>query len=160
MFENQRGDHKLPYITELEKQFPGFLHECYRYATSVAGSDAQLDTLIKIMKEYSKVEFTDCPIRGSFNMTKYYFYHFFNIFEGKFQSPTTKPHLTTEHITNRLEWAKKWHQYKRLPNSKKHFVFLDQKWFYTTSRRRKQQILPPHPVTESSNNAFVANKKV
>lgn len=160
MFENPRGDYKLPYITEVEKQFPGFLHECYRYATSVAGSDAQLDTLIEIMKEYSKVEFPNCPIRGSLNMTKYYFYHFFNIFEGKFRSPTTKPRLTTEHITNRLEWAKKWNQFKRLPNSKKHFVFLDEKWFYTTSRRRKQRILPPHPVTESSNDAFVANKKV
>jgi hypothetical protein len=44
--------------------------------------------------------------------------------------------------------------------SKKHFCFLDKKWFYTSSRWRKQRILPPHPLTESSEDAFVAKKKV
>jgi hypothetical protein len=160
MFEDKRGDHKLPYITRLEREFPGFIHECYRYSTSICGSDAQLDTILDLMQEYAKTEFHYCNIRSQLSLSKHHFYTFFNLFKGKYQSPTTKPRLTTEHIEKRLEWALKWSEYKNLPSSKKHFCFLDEKWFYTSSRRRKQRILPPHPLTESSEDAFVAKKKV
>jgi hypothetical protein len=160
MFEENRGAYKLPYTTELERQFPGFLHECYRYSTSIAGSDAQLDTILVLMQEYAKSEFHHCPIRSCLSMSKFHFYTFFSIFNGKYQSPTTKPRLTTKHIEARLDWALHWNKLSRLPNSKKHLVFLDEKWFYTSSRRRKQRILPPHPLTERSEDAFVAKKKV
>jgi hypothetical protein len=159
MFEESRGNHTLPYITRLEREFPGFLHECYRYSTSIAGSNAQLDTILELMQDYAKREFAHCPIRSILSMSRHHFYTFFNTFHGKYKAPTTKPRLTTENIKKRLYWALKWEKLKRLPSSRKHYVFLDKKWFYTSSRRQRQRILPPHPLTERSEDAFIAKKK-
>jgi hypothetical protein len=46
-----------------------------------------------------------------------------------------------------------------LPNRSKHCAFLDEKWFYISSRRRKMRILPPHPLTENASDAHVAKPK-
>ncbi|KAG7370138.1 hypothetical protein IV203_027884 [Nitzschia inconspicua] len=56
-------------------------------------------------------------------------------------SAIEKPLLTLEHRQQRVQWAKKW--YHLLSNSQAPVAFLDEKWFYTTNRRRRVKILPP-----------------
>ena len=51
-----------------------------------------------------------------------------------------KPHLTDDHKTARKVWARRY--YELLSNPESPVCFLDEKWFYTTSRRRQLKILP------------------
>lgn len=149
----------LPYIESLDSAFPGFIHECYRYSTGVLGTDAKLDTLLHCMEEYAKVKYQYCHIRRSLKLSAYHFRHFFQFFEGKFSSHTTKPRLNDVHVKARLRWALKWKEWLRLPQHHRHCVFLDEKWFYITSKRRKLRKLPPHPLTETIEDAFVPQPK-
>jgi hypothetical protein len=160
MFSAPKADRRSLYITSIEENHPGFLHECYRYATSITGTDAQLDSIIEFMQEYAKLHYSSCPTCGTLSLSHFHFYTFFKFFGGKYHKPTTKPQLSDEHVKQRLDWAIKWSKFKRLPLSKKHFCFLDEKWFYTTSRRRKQRILPQHPITETPSDAHVHKKKL
>ena len=59
-----------------------------------------------------------------------------------------KPLLTTEHKTRRVEWARRWFDILSDPTAP--VAFLDEKWFYTTNRRRKIKKLPTD-VTEVGN---------
>jgi hypothetical protein len=102
---------------------PYFLHKCYHYSTSNASSDAQLDTILGLMQEYTKSEFHYC---GAIQCSSSIFI-LFSVFQGKYQPPTTKPRLTRKHIEARLDWALHWNKISRLPNSKKHYCFLDEK---------------------------------
>ena len=71
---------------------------------------------------------------------------------GKLIRPITKPRLTPEHIANRLIFAKKWlKMLEEEPNL--YYAFLDEKWFYTTSRRKKLKILP-QAAFESTKDAY------
>jgi hypothetical protein len=148
-----------PYMEKLEYTFPGFIHECYRYSTSVLGPDAKLDTLLHCMQEYAKAKYPNCNIRRNLTLTKYHFRQFFHFFHGKFKSHVTKPRLTDVHIDARLHWALKWKEWLRLPKHHRHCVWLDEKWFYISTRRRKIRHLPHHPLTETPEDAFVAQPK-
>lgn len=64
-----------------------------------------------------------------------------------------------EHIKNRLEFAKKWGKLLDGNNGKLYYCFLDEKWFYTTSRRRKFKILP-RATFESLKESFFIPKKI
>jgi hypothetical protein len=81
---------------DIECKFPGFLHECYRYVTSITGTDAQLESILTLMDEYAKVHFPSCPICSTLSMTRHHFYKFVGTFNGKYHAPTTKPWLTDE----------------------------------------------------------------
>jgi hypothetical protein len=88
---------KSPYtIDMIECKFPGFLHECYYYAASIKGTDAQLETILTFMYEYARIHFPSCPIHSTLTMTRHHFYKFFGTFNGKYHAPTTKPWLTDE----------------------------------------------------------------
>ena len=67
--------------------------------------------------------------------------HWFNVKGGKERSAIEKPLDTPELIKSRLEWVRKW--YDILTNPNEVVTYLDEKWFYTTNRRRKIKTLPP-----------------
>jgi hypothetical protein len=159
VFEDKRRCPRLPYIESLEYKFPGFVHECYRYATSTVGADAQLLTLLRIMEEYAKTTYPYCQIRRNLSLTRHHYRRFFRIFQGSYVSPTTKPMLNDTHIKDRFNWALKWKAWLRLPKNQRHCVFLDEKWFYITTKRRKLRKLPPHPLTETATDAHVYQPK-
>ena len=58
---------------------------------------------------------------------------------GKLKRPVTKPQLTTDQIKERLQWSKKWLD-KFSSKDPVYYCFLDKKWFYTTSRRKNEDI--------------------
>jgi hypothetical protein len=159
VFERKTYVADPPYIEKLECTFPGFVHECYRYSTSVLGHDARLPTLLNCMQEYAKVHYPNCRIRRNLSLTTHHFRHFFHFFDGSFTSHVTKPRLNDRHVEARLHWALKWKQWLRLPKEQRHCVFLDEKWFYTTTKRRKMRKLPQHPLTETPEDAFVPQPK-
>jgi midasin (ATPase involved in ribosome maturation) len=134
LFINRKKNHKLPYTTKLESQFPGFLHETYKYATLIASTNAQLNTVLAFMEDYAKRNFPYCRICHSLSMSKHHFYKFFYGFKGKFHEPrTTKPQLNSDQIKARLNWAIKWKEWCQLSILQKHCCFLNEKWFYISS---------------------------
>ena len=72
-------------------------------------------------------------------------YRWFRKHGGKEKSPLEKPYLTNKQKKERKKWCE--FEKKRMEERGKEFYayFLDEKWFYTTSRRRKIKILPPGP---------------
>ena len=68
---------------------------------------------------------------------------FFNSWTGKFKLPTTKPRLSKEQERARVIFSKD--ILKRLEDSDFYYCFVDEKWFYITSRRKKFKYLPPAP---------------
>ena len=62
-------------------------------------------------------------------------YRWFVSNKGKELSPKEKPLDTPAHKSNRLIWVKDW--YDVLTDKYANVAMLDEKWFYTTNRRRK-----------------------
>jgi hypothetical protein len=58
--------------------------------------------------------------------------------KGKQLSPNEKPSLAPEHLALRVASANRMLQTQR---EGKHICYLDEKWFYTTSRWKKTEIL-------------------
>ena len=61
-----------------------------------------------------------------------------------------KPYLTKDQMKARKKWCG--FEQKRMRELEEDFYccFLDEKWFYTTSRRRKVKILPPGPGEDAT----------
>jgi hypothetical protein len=57
-----------------------------------------------------------------------------------------KPHLSGEHKQGHKEWCKKEKARLGEYGRKLYVCFLDEKWFYTTSRHPKVKYLPPVPT--------------
>ena len=64
---------------------------------------------------------------------------------GNLKSPVEKPSLTPEMKRKHVLWCL--HEKKRIREWAEdfHACFLDEKWFYTTPRRRKLKVLHPGP---------------
>ena len=69
---------------------------------------------------------------------------------GKEKSSIEKPRLTPEHCGKRLDWIEKWEDVATDPNIP--VAYLDEKWFYTATRRRKIKMLPLSDEELSSPN--------
>ena len=151
LFKDKRGSTKRKrYVTYIEDNFPCFLHSCFRYASNVIGADASIPTLSHYMNEKAKMENEKCEVRSNLKMTRHHFREFFEKFGGVIKEPTPKPRLTNEHIRNRLKFAKK-HRKRIKSELRKGYIccYLDEKWFYITSRRKKIKFLPAHRLEDA-----------
>ena len=142
-FLKSKSEKKDSFVNYLLSHFPTFLHNIYRYAVSVLGPDSSAMRIISIMNQRSRILFPTCSIRSTLSLSIRQFWSFFYQFGGKLLAPTSSPRLSDEHKKNRVNWVKKW--YKRFSDNgpeNVHYCFLDEKWFYTTSRRNKYKVLP------------------
>ena len=133
------------YIDYIQSKFPGYLHSLYRYATRVLGNMANARSIINLMNERSSALHPSCPIRSDLRMTKHHFWRFFYQFGGKLLNHTTKPRLTLQHMTTRIHWARTWRillSKASLSNFPVYYCFLDEKCFFTVSRRKKSKFSP------------------
>ena len=64
---------------------------------------------------------------------------------GNQKSPLEKPYLTADQKKNRVKWATEQRKLMEDKGDDFYCAFLDEKWFYTTSRRRKIKVLPACP---------------
>ena len=163
-FESHEQKKREAYVDVILRLYPKLLYELFRYAVSVIGSSSRTNSIVNIMNKKTAVTYPECPIRSDLKLTPHHFWVFFNKFNGKLLCPTTKPRLTDEQKYERIIWAKKWLSkvLDPLPNKKYkddvHYCFLNEKWFYTTSQRKKMKILPKAPF-ETEEQAKPETKK-
>jgi hypothetical protein len=102
----------------------------------------------------------DCRIQGihldlkihllpDLNLKESHLRRHFIQFKGTMKSPLEKPYKTDDQKKQTLEWVRKTKTIKRRLKQKFHACFIDEKWFYTQSRRKKSKHLPPHPDFET-----------
>ena len=125
------------YTDELDKEHPGYLHELFRYAQVVKGS---LSTFTELAETMNKKSGTPGENRPTICLSRKQLSIWFYQQGGKESSPVEKPLLTDEHKKNRVAWARKY--FNLIVDPLKPVAFLDEKWFYTTNRRRKLKLLP------------------
>ena len=144
------------YIDRIEADHPGYVRELFRYSQVAKGYQASFEDLANCMCEKSDAPGEDRP---TLTLHPLQVYRWFKKQNGKEKSPNEKPRLTDKHKTDRILWAKKWFEYlkEHLP-----FAFLDEKWFYTDSRRRTIKFLPPteEEKTADPSLSFPRRKKV
>ena len=165
VLESKLNKNKVRYVDKLEAKFPTYLHSLYRYATSTLGVDENSTRLVQAMNQRSNRLHPNCPIRSDLGLNKHHFWEFFYKHGGKIKADVTKPRLSLEQREERVLFATKWKSLlekdaleKELPK-KIYRCYLDEKWFYTSSRRRKVKVLP-RAQFESVKQSFVKNKKV
>lgn len=139
VMNSRKGENRLGYVEYLQCEFPTFLHKCYCHATKVLGVSDTAQNLSLSMNEYACDTHSNYEICGSLLMTKWHFWRFFFSNGGKLKRPITKPRLKKEHIQDRYEFGKWWIQ-KLDTEDKLYYAFLDEKWFYTTSRQKNESI--------------------
>ena len=122
---------------KIEEAHPGYIRELFRYAQRTLGCTATFQELTNLMNEKS-----DAPgeARMTISLKEEVVRRWFVRQKGKEKAPTTKPRLTDDHKRDRIIWARKW---IKMLKAYAPFVFIDEKWFYTTSNRRKIKFLPP-----------------
>ena len=147
--EKVRG--RVAYTEKIEKAHPGYLHELYRYATLTKGAMATFQELADCMNSKSA---TAEETRMNITLHSFQLYRWWKKNGGKEKSSIEKPKLTKEHCRQRLEWIEKWAEITTDPNAP--VAYLDEKWFYTRSRRRKIKLLPLSSHEEKNTANLIA----
>ena len=151
----QGYERKDSYINSLCSRFPQLLHKLFRYSIGILGPDSNAARIIDLMKQRAFGLFPNCPMRSNLKLSTRQFRTFFYKFGGKLLRPTSKPRLTDDHKNGRMKWAKKWKDRIEQSDQEVFYCFLDEKWFYCTSRRKKYKILPRAPF-ETEEEAHVS----
>jgi hypothetical protein len=99
------------------------------------GNDAKTKHIIHHMNKKCNNDYPNCPFHGSFKLTNYHFWHFFHKIKGKLNCPTSKPCLSPENKKKQMKFARRiMRKLERTNEVPFHYCFLDEKWFYVTSR--------------------------
>ena len=125
------------YVSQIELKHPGYIRELFRYANVTKGCLASFEDLADIMNLKSGAP---GETRATLSISRRQLADWFRSQGGKEISPIEKPLLTDEHKRRRLQWAHA--NWTLLSNTNSNVCFLDEKWFYTTSRRNKLKVLP------------------
>ena len=124
---------------KIEEDHPGYLHELYRYATSTIGLKATFDELTQTMNEKSH---SPNESRPELTLHPKQVYRWWRKNNGSEKSPFEQPRLTTKHMADRVSWIETWGD--SFLDILFPVCYLDEKWFYTTTRRKKLKHLPRH----------------
>lgn len=158
-FIDKRKTKRKSYIESIQLQFPDFLHKLYRYASNHLNHNTNNYQIRHLMIVKAKRDFPTCPIRSTLKLSKYNFEQFFKLNGGKYRALCTKPRLTAENIELRNAWARKYAQL--IQDDEFHYVFLDEKWFFTSSNCKKYKFLPPNKaIGETAKDAYVPAPRI
>jgi len=124
-------------LEAIDENHPGYIRELYRYAERTIGPLATWRELADTVNFKSAVPGEERP---TLSVSRRQLAAWFAANNGKEVSAIEKPLLTSEHRQQRVEWARRWFDTLRDPLAP--VAFLDEKWFYTTNRRRKLKVLP------------------
>ena len=132
---------RISYTDRLEKTHPGYIRQLYRYAEKTVGNQATFQSLANTMNKKSAVHNrNDGKPLTKFN--KWNLWRWFKQQGGAEKSPREKPYLTDDQKKERKAWCVEILRLIRRYGDEFYACFLDEKWFYTTSRRRKLKVLP------------------
>ena len=141
-----RNSGRRAYTDEMETKYPGYIHKVYRAAEKLVGTQVSFKKLAEVINRLSRgEEFNDKP---DLNLTKKQLWRHFKQFRGTMKSPLEKPFKTDKQKAETLEWCRKVKTLKRSLRNKFHICFIDEKWFYTQSRRKKTKHLPRHETED------------
>ena len=124
------------YMDRIEEHNPSYLHRMYRYATTILGDSSTFEEITRLMAEKSAAE----EAHETLELNRRKVWRWFKKQGGKEKSSyLEKPYLSDERKQDRIEWAM---TKEGLLSRNIIVVHLDEKWFYTTSRRRTYKYLP------------------
>lgn len=132
--ERKKRKNKIERIMEEDNEI---LFKAYRHCTRNIGLKASYPRIAKQMTRY---------LQRNFNfdedeiLTKHDVSYFFKMTKTKFKRECFKPKLTEEHKTQRVSWCMRMIENIGLGNF--FTCFLDEKWFYPTSRRNVEKHVP------------------
>ena len=140
------------YLETIRKHHPEYLHELFRYAQGVIGILATFSEYVEMMNSKSAVP---GEMRPTLSLNRRQVAKWFKQNGGKERSCIKKPLLTDKHKNARKVWVHK--NFHLLNNPTSPVTFLDEKWFYTTSRRKQIKQLPKS-LAENQEPKYVAPK--
>jgi hypothetical protein len=142
-----RNKGRRAYTDQIEVQHPFYIHQLYRAAEKKIGTQASFKKMAQVMNTISRT--TQFDHKPDLNLKESHLRRHFFQFKGTMKSPLEKPYKTDDQKKQTLEWVRKTKTIKRRLKKKFHACFIDEKWFYTQSRRKKSKHLPPHPDFET-----------
>ena len=113
-------------------EYPEYLHEMFRHATDLLGDDATVKELALAMNLQSAA----MEDRPSLRMNKFNLLRWFKKNKGIEKRTVQRPILTNEQKIARLQHAE---LIQNLHHQGKTICYLDEKWLYCFSRRKKQK---------------------
>ena len=122
---------------KIELAHPGYLHYLFRVVVKRIGYNAGFQEIAHHMNLSSCVP---SETRMSISLSRRQVNVWFNDNKGKQISPIEKPLDTPQHCALRIDWVL--NNYGRLTNPYLPICYIDEKWFYRVSRRRKLKLLP------------------
>ena len=135
---NSKG--RFSYRDKIEAEHPGYITALYRKAEERLGWQGSFKAMaVKINEISRQPEYDDKP---DLTLTAAHLRRHFRLAGGKLKSPLEKPYKTADQQRETLQWMIEMKELRRRKQRDFHVCYLDEKWFYTTSRRRKIKVLP------------------
>eukprot|EP00984_Skeletonema_dohrnii_P035533 scaffold35421_cov266-Skeletonema_dohrnii-CCMP3373.AAC.1 len=125
---------RISLTDQLERKYPGKIRAIFRKAQKKIGDTATYEDLARAMNDIGEEEGLD-----GFHFNRDRVRRWFIDQGGKEKSPKPKPLLTPELKERRKKWALEMLQ---MLEDGAILVYIDEKWFWTTSYRRKRKVLP------------------
>ena len=141
----QMGPADGKYTDKIERQYPGFLHKAYRLASKELSGEATWNELALEMNRLSATPEMQQDGKPALEMSKWKLKTWFKENRGKLRKTIERPLLTPARKVDRVEWCTMMKQ--KLEDTERPFycAYLDEKWFYLRSGRKKMKYLPLGP---------------
>ena len=123
---------------KIENGYPSCVRQLCRAAVKNLTSTASFAELAEEINCLSR-KIEHAQGRPSIDLNQYHLRTWFKAEGGKEKSIVERPIITQERKIKRVRWSE---QRKRDLQAGQTFVFLDEKWFYMRSRRKKAKALP------------------
>ncbi|GFH55186.1 predicted protein [Chaetoceros tenuissimus] len=143
---------KMSKTEKIMKHSPKALRKAFRYACYAIGDNSTFTDIAKVMTRYimsKKLVANDdqakrLKIQFPINLKKHDVRDWFLKHNGKSRKMKIKPKLTADHIKGRLRWAIDMKKRIKEATYEKpvYYCFIDEKWFYFYSKRKKVKDLP------------------
>lgn len=140
---------RFSYRDKIEAEHPGYITELYRKAEQRMGWQGSFPAMAAKINMISRTPPYDN--KPDLMLTGAHLRRHFRLLGGKLKSPVEKPYKTADQQKETLDWAITMKERRRQKGRNFHVCFLDEKWFYTTSRRRKIKVLPQQDGEDPAN---------
>ena len=159
LYNDKAGTGRVSYVDRLQESYPTLLHTVYRYAIRVLGATAHTEAIVDIMNKKAAALHPECPERSNLGFNTYHFWNFFHKNDGRLIHSSSKPRVTDKQKEERVAWCKQMKELMAEFGKEFYIAFLDEKWFFSNSRRKFTKILP-RAEFESEEDAFVPTPRV
>ena len=136
------------YVEKIEALCPGYLHKTYRQAIKKASCEGSWIEIATAMNEIAFNNHQDDESLPVLALTKDKGRVWFKENRGTLKKRISRPILTSDRKLQRIEWCRGWFRIfsiAKRQGKRIYIAWLDEKWFYTRSGRKKAKFLPLGP---------------